>query len=678
MSQHQARSSAAAQSSFEVSPPASKLQEADALDAMVQTQPETPKLQPVPSHHVVVTIVAVEPNMVAEPSLMLDLPPPSSPNSQAALHTISFEQPLPASYSESWTNLDRYADFVDRIEDRRWKLRDARERLHGARVRLGSQRKTLGATRANAVSQAGVVFDKVKRYLLERGIDLPQEICYAIEDADILRDRLGEQEHDFEEAEEKYNLDEWAYTEEEKQFVDSLYASTPIVPPPPTSANTQAQGFSQPYFGPSVVAEVPPIRRGPGMFSDAQGGSLVHTKATGPLIAGLQTPPKRSGTSVSLDRDSTKLLERMQPIARPYSESDLTQVRWTDTRGRIEGWLLDALEHSNLQKVQLRNHLSSDDLDDDNWWQLVVQHWKSNSPGSTVFHTGDTTASPTTTGHPGSVVTMARFLGEAGLDDPEAKPLTASPLVSLDRVVDALEDVDFPSNIKPSDLVEPPSRHVTFEARSPSAYSMSTQPTSGTRTSSRLDCSSMSSIEEDRSYTTSGDVDTIRHGYRPYLSQETNTDGLAGVEEHNDETPATHPDSLFDKTPPGGPSPLASSSSGLKNPPLLKSSEQPPLSNEAELDAINEQLTLGPQTTTTLSTADTQRPQWSESFVQVLVTQPWYFPLLRLTPSIAPRKSFIDQKNHLRDIPFVSMPGIPLHLPGPSRLPGVFADDFDP
>jgi len=523
---------------------------------MLLPQPRAPEVHIVPSHPVFrfdevllqqhdhdrpnastdgLRIDPVVPGGDLEPSPMPSLPSPTMQAYEMGHYDAPTDaQPeVPASCPDMCAYRERYDDLLDRIDDRRWELRIEREKLHGVRVRLRNQRQELSTTREKAAVQAATAFDLLKRYLLERDVEVPQNIRYAIEDADIWRNRLGGQELEFQQAEEKYNLDEWTYTEKEKQAVDTLFEST-TPPASAPSAPPDTQVLTQFSFGLSEVeadTPIPELASSPDDVLDTEeppSQRKPELAADEPSTGETPTTRNRVVTSVSLGNIPKQLLERVQPIARPYSENDLTQVRlnWTNTRGRIEGWLLDALENSSLQKAQLRNVLSSDTLDYDNWWQLVLQHWKSDSPSSTAFHTGDTTASLTTSSQLVSVITLQELLDETGRSSPEARPSSASPLVFADRVVDALDEVDFPLHIKSSDLFESTSKHVAFEARSPSSPSMSTQLTTVTRASSRLDCSSMSSIEEDQSRTPSTDTESFRQVHRSSHARSPNENRL--------------------------------------------------------------------------------------------------------------------------------------------------------
>jgi hypothetical protein len=359
---------------------------------------------------------------------------------------------VPTSYDEPPTSTNRYEKLLDQIEDLRWELRDARENLHGERAKLRSQRQALQVTRDQTAVKAAKAFDLLKRYLIERNVDPPQDIQYALEDVDFMRDRLGQHEVDYEQAEIRYNMEEWTYTEIEKRFVDDLYAHGSSDP-----VHVDNKAFTQFAVGASGVPEAHAWEEmsssWPSTESDLDLGELQNAvvSAREDLLTSQRPPsPAPAGVfSASITAPG---------ITRPYSEGDLDQARlhWPETRKRIEEWLLDALKGSNLQKAHLRNWVSSDGSEISGWWATVKQHWTSNSPDSAVFHTGDTAAaSYMDLSQESSTRTREHRLVGASISDPDLKISLASPFSSLDRVVDTLEDSTFPPVIKPSDLIEP-------------------------------------------------------------------------------------------------------------------------------------------------------------------------------------------------------------------------------
>jgi hypothetical protein len=148
-------------------------------------------------------------------------PPPQA--LQPAFVPTSVSEPSGAS-----AYLNRYEDLLARIEVEQEELRDARDSLVGSRFRLRTRRRELRATREQAVGQE--TFELMRRYFLVSGLGVPDEIESAWAGVDVIRDKLGGLEIDFEEAEEKYNVQEWQYTEKEKDFIEALSKDTVASP----------------------------------------------------------------------------------------------------------------------------------------------------------------------------------------------------------------------------------------------------------------------------------------------------------------------------------------------------------------------------------------------------------------------------------------------------------------
>jgi hypothetical protein len=433
-------------------------------------------------------------------------------------HDILQSSHTPSPNTKSPEQLDRYNDRPGRIPELQEQIRDDRETLLGSRFRLRSNRHELRKTRENAANQAGTAFNLVKRFLLEQSFELPHDIQAALEAAELSSDRLGVQEVEYEESEERYNLEEWRYTEREQKFVDNLLGSTPVAsaPPPPAHGSLGTHDLTQLFIDGAEnddAPTVPELLPLPPNISDLDLPTMPPLEGKASVTFQQPLVAKHIPTSTSYIESSMTHPENEPLCRRSFSESELdhARLRWFDTRTRVEEWLLDNLEGSRLQRAQLRLHLSRGVSDDEAWWQLVLQHWKSESRGSITFQTGDTTVSGSIGNQPTfDDVDPSNAPEDSGTDGFYARPSFASPLLGNDRVVDALDAEEFPPTIRSSDLFDQASKHVTFETRSPSAQSLSTQPTTATRRSSAVDFSSVSSTNDVSSCTSSGDANTVR------------------------------------------------------------------------------------------------------------------------------------------------------------------------
>ncbi|KAF2996445.1 hypothetical protein E8E13_003718 [Curvularia kusanoi] len=101
-------------------------------------------------------------------------------------------------------------------------LRDARESLLGFRFRLRSKRRELKLAREKAGSKAGEALTLTRRYLQEQGIEFTDEMIAVFSEVDTLRDELGIQEVNYEEVEAEFDSEEWKYTQQEEDVIETL------------------------------------------------------------------------------------------------------------------------------------------------------------------------------------------------------------------------------------------------------------------------------------------------------------------------------------------------------------------------------------------------------------------------------------------------------------------------
>ncbi|KAG9201454.1 hypothetical protein G6514_005651 [Epicoccum nigrum] len=334
---------------------------------------------------------------------VVEAPPPPPVNSGIAFDAIAAEQ-----------------------ED----LRDARESLTGFRFRLRTKRRELQAVREKAGSKAGTAINLVRRYLQEQGIELPADITSIFSEVDVLRDELGLQEVDYEELEEKFNSEEWKYTQKEEDLIEALIAYRP---PSPVLPNHALSGvYEVPDMLPDADRHLAP-EQGLPMFANSENGQdeVIHA---------INTPPESEGQAI---QGSPAALSQLAPsrngLARYAEESELKhpQTQWPQTRKRINDWLWEIMTQSTFQKERLR--------DEHEWFKVVARHWSTDGSQSFTFHTGDTTASEPLTNLPASVVAieqpwMKQFEQNLGL------PALFDPPVSADHEEPA-ELASYPSDI---------------------------------------------------------------------------------------------------------------------------------------------------------------------------------------------------------------------------------------
>jgi hypothetical protein len=555
--------------------------------------------------------------------------------------------------------------FLDTVEEKQDEIRDDREKLVGVRFRLRTRRHELRVTREDAAVKAGNAISRVKSFLLQQGLELPQDIQTALDDADTSRDILGIQETEYEEAEEKHNLEEWLYTQKESKFVDDLLStnqSSLITVNPVTDPSSQARR-SHDYLLAGNFDHVPPmsqvVSREEGPTHDVVGPHGSNQNAQSGNLAAVHRGPEplqRALGSMSLVEIPTQTAYSIEPFMRSQSENDLNLARqkWSQTRDRIDEWMLEAVDNSKLQKAHLRNQLSQPNINDNDWWKLVVRYWHSTSPSLSAFHTGDTTIPASSTSKQVSETTLQKPFEDFDLVGTDDGPCTATPLVQDDRHMDALEEVNFPSDIKLSEMFGRTPKYVTFGTRPPSAQSLSTQRTIETHASSETDSTSVSSYSV-KCVPQSGYIPTWPQvqsqtptSRTEYQLEKNPRDVNCALDHSNLTTIATR--SIGDVAP----------ASRKKH---VRHTNEPPPTKAAR--------SLGTgMACTSMTRSHTRHPY--PLYIKVEGPKPWNLPLLRLTP--LPSPFFPDFSSgrivqHFCNTPFVSISGNPIRLPGPSNLP---------
>lgn len=506
-------------------------------------------------------------------------------------------------------------------------VRDSRDALVGARFRLHTKRREIRIVRQEAGAESGAAYNLFKNYLLSQTTSLPHDILEAIQKADELQDKLGNVETDYDDAEEKYNQQEWSYTRLEECFVDSLPDDVTVIQASPRDnlqatetdlltrfADASADVLN--YSSLDELMEMSPDERQASLEQEER-GTVAPTK------------PEKStfldGVRIARSHRVEPSKEVQTPLPRSFSEADLEERRpmWSSIRYRIDEWLLDSLKNSSLQQQRLRAALSQHNLGDRPWLQIVSQYWYLDSPHGTVHHTGDTTASESSgeqqlAGVTSPRVTDVSLLGHLalGLSTAGSKravgtqctsAISESSLGSVDIAVGLpVTSVDLRSDNQHDVLGQSIPEGVSIRTKAFQEGSLAPTAVSGVG-----DMSKAASIDNSliRSWPTA-----------------TNLQGSAS------ETDPTNPEwvSMVDMDPSSPNSAGETSPAGLK-PALDDYEDHLPSQNTFQL------------------------------FIEVPGTKPWTLPLVRLTP--------IGQSIQRLDcIPFVSTSDTPFRLPGPSKF----------
>jgi hypothetical protein len=537
----------------------------------------------------------------------------------------------PVAHATSIPPRDRYEALLEDLEDLQDKLRDGREDLLGRRFRLRVRRQELRELREKSAQNVTMAFDRLRSYLSRSRLDLPADIQLALSAADTTRDNLGVWDCEFGAAEEAYNLLEWQYTEKETQLFSSL--TTDVI----RYSHSSDQDASR--HNADIIA-----RDRPG---------YMNLASPSPSLSSSQK-------SARLGRIS---LESPAACMAPQSASDIAsfscalgKAQHSDAGERINDWLLETLACSTTQKQRLNDMCSGFDVNDDLWWQLVVQNWMSDEIYNLPFHNGDTTSSDGATGRLVSISSKVnQTIDLRTSEQPDNMPPGETPLCLHDRIMDALEDIDHPERIRSSDLDDSGTKVDSFMLRPHSLESVFTQPISMTRASSALDDSSIATAEDYGSCTTSELDESL------YMKPKVTAQGVhpeAGVThllellgDSNDEK------TLFDLQAIARQSHPARTSEAPGTGPDMMARyiplelpfhfESPTRADMADLNCQSEGHAMRADTccATSLNTPIT-----------------YSLPLLRLTPTHTPYEAC---SLHSGNVPFVEWAGTPPSLPGP-------------
>ncbi|KAH7409819.1 hypothetical protein DE146DRAFT_604907, partial [Phaeosphaeria sp. MPI-PUGE-AT-0046c] len=370
------------------------------------------------------------------------------------------------------------------IEKDQEDIRDAREGLLGSRFRLQVQRRELLNIREKTATQAGATFDLVRKYLITINVALPDEIKLAISATEQLRNELGGQEVEYDEAEKAYNLEEWEYTSKESKFIDDMCGATPVPDHAIKSAPTMdyPDGASRFSLGRQDIENIVAEAEGDvphelldiqGVLVDDDGPNEVPNTVAGEVHETYaESDGQRSASTHDLTADTSRSLL--------FAELDPnhTRLKWAGTRRSIDEWLLHALEHSRFEKAQFQVWLS-EHTDNEGWWSFVDQHWYPESPDGSHHHMADTTISEEGSSGPVSSNAMHNLFDAPDTPESAVRHFSDPPLIAEDRIVDALDDVNFPTDIEPRDLVDWPLGPTKTRSRSSKTRSISTRHTTG-------------------------------------------------------------------------------------------------------------------------------------------------------------------------------------------------------
>lgn len=589
-----------------------------------------------------------------------------------------------------------------RLEDKQEDLRDARDDLVGSRFRLHTKRTAFQKHRRQTFEKEGEAHKLIKQLLFQHNITLSHEIQEALKDAAILRDTLADLEADLDDTEEKYNLQEWQYSQAETSLVEELPGAVPLslsnaLPVPLLEAQKPDLGlltsFSsgpvdlwQTVGNPKDIVSAPNILISP---IESEGQRQGHDYITGNLPKIGVNMPTKQGNSTFSDISSNVAVPVIVP-SRLSIENDLQdmQINWSYTRKRIDAWLFDILSDSKAQWSLLKRLRPQKNLDDKTWWDLVKHTWFSDTSTVPIARTGDTTISHADASQrkstSASKILHTTLMSWSSLSTSSF----ADPLLPGDRLVDAMDAEEFPETIEPDDLPDFPARSDVDTTPSPSFYHTSTDPTSITRKSSSTE-NGLGVPEEPRYMGVPREYDKQNADSRleeqrgkiwRNVSLHTPTH-MGTITAVPPESPRSRFEeelirlSLYHEVPQLSPRPeiyprTSSPSAVLDS--ASKSNEEAAQSRPTTyLPLTASELTEANEQKSPMHKVEPEDPGITDAFIAINSTVPWNLPLLRLTPSIGAK---YDVRPSIENIPFV-FPSSSFHwLPGPSApLPSYIA-----
>ncbi|KAL6710623.1 hypothetical protein ACN47E_008671 [Coniothyrium glycines] len=225
-------------------------------------------------------------------------------------------------------------------------LRDLRDTLMGVRFQLQARKNDIRKVRAETGAREGAVIQQIRLFLHDSGLELPAATQKALDEVYALRDRLGQLEVDYGDAEERYHQQEIQYDEKELKFIDSIAADINDVA---TETKADVSGVTmadmKTFDGTSSQGS------NAGHPSTLQVGSTnVTTRNAEPNVQTSSQLPRASPSQVTTSSrerpelfQSFKLSLNKQLLRRPHD--------WPMKEQRIKEWFDDILSHSRYERA---------------------------------------------------------------------------------------------------------------------------------------------------------------------------------------------------------------------------------------------------------------------------------------------------------------------------------------
>ncbi|KAF2868231.1 hypothetical protein BDV95DRAFT_610199 [Massariosphaeria phaeospora] len=248
-------------------------------------------------------------------------------------------------------------------------LQDAREELLGMRFALRARRTALTGLRQSAGAAEGALLSHLRNIFRAQGIPMQEDLEKDYKSLVAMRNKLGASDVEYDEAEQKYNREEWRYTQKEGDFVESLADDGPSFEGSQRTKERLVEAESLTRFATGneetqsrAVEDSAAQREISAILELARSASLPELQRS---IGNIQST-KHDVSSMETSRlvpaslpDLTPKMDlgyRRRTPSFSNSESALSQSRrvWPEMAQRIESWVLDTVQSSPLKHERLR------------------------------------------------------------------------------------------------------------------------------------------------------------------------------------------------------------------------------------------------------------------------------------------------------------------------------------
>ena len=314
----------------------------------------------------------------------------------------------------------RFTRQMENATKEQEELVELRERTLTERMKLERKRKQLREIRMKAGDIEAQIITQFREVLEQHNIEFPPKLLTLYNDVQATRDCLGGLEDDYNQAESEYGTLEWTYSNRESKFyrkfgsgggssASSESSEYPVLPDGPEAQYSSALGELEMlkeqlselqrehaeqleeknrrelYGLPTPIPDASFLEDFPRWEKELQRDIKAAEFKTQQLRDELKPHGQHKGSrraSESYLPTPIKVSTARHVMNMPQSESALASLveQFTDKRKRISDWILESLKCSPFERARLKSRIGIDDLDDDAWWKLVVEHWNQDEP----------------------------------------------------------------------------------------------------------------------------------------------------------------------------------------------------------------------------------------------------------------------------------------------------------